>query len=263
MSTTSKVIKYQLSDVARSKWVLFYMLFFLVVTEALFRFGGGSSKALISLSNIVLIIIPLVSIVFGTMYLYNAREFTELLLTQPIDRKRLFGGLYVGLALPLSAAFLVGIGVPFALHGIQATSDYTTLLAMTVSSVSLTFIFSALAFLIAVKVEDKVRGLGVSILLWLLFSVIYDGLVLLVAGGFADYPLEKPILVLMFLNPIDLGRILLMSTFDISALMGYTGAVVERFFGSLAGAVASTSALLVWVIAPLALGMRRFEKKDF
>ena len=153
--------------------------------------------------------------------------------------------------------------MPFALHGIQATPDYTTLLVMAVSSVLLTFIFVALAFLIAVKVEDKVRGLGVSILLWLLFSVMYDGMVLLLAGTFADYPLEKPILALMFFNPVDLGRVLLILTFDTSALMGYTGAVVERFFGSLAGVAASISALLVWIIVPLALGMRRFGKKDF
>ena len=263
MNTTAKIIKYELSDITRSTWILVYALFFLAVTEALFRFGSGSAKALLSLSNIVLIIIPLVSIVFGTMYLYNTREFTELLLAQPVDRKTLFAGLYAGLALPLSAAFLIGVGVPFALHGVQATSHYTTLLVMTLSGVLLTFIFVALAFLIAVRVEDKVRGLGVSILLWLLFSVMYDGLVLLLAGVFADYPLEKPMLALMLFNPIDLARVLLLLTFDVSALMGYTGAVFEQFFGSLLGVVASVSALVVWVIVPLALGMRLFKKKDF
>lgn len=55
----------------------------------------------------------------------------------------------------------------------------------------------ALAFLITVKVEDKVRGLGVSILLWLIFSMMYDGLVLLLASAFVDYPLEKPMLALI------------------------------------------------------------------
>ncbi len=263
MSTTAKIIKYELSDVIRGKWILVYALFFLVVTDALFRFGGGSARALLSLSNVVLLIIPLVSIVFGTMYLYNAREFTELLLTQPVDRKSLFRGLYAGLAVPLAAGFVAGVGVPFALHGVEAASHYVTLATLALSGVLLTFVFVALAFLIAVRFEDKVRGLGVVVLLWLFFSVIYDGLVLLTINAFADYPLEQPMIALMLLNPIDLARVLLLLTFDASALMGYTGAVFEKFFGSLLGMGLSTAALGVWLAVPLMLGMRRFRKKDF
>ena len=263
MQTSAKVIKYELSDVIRSKWIVLYALFFLVVTEALFRFGGGSARALLSLSNMVLILIPLISIVFGTMYLYNARAFVELLLTQPVDRKTLFGGLYTGLALPLSAGFLAGAGLPFVFHGVEAASHATTLMTLLLSGVLLTGIFVALAFLIAVTFEDKVRGLGVAILLWLFFAVLYDGLVLLLVSAFADYPLEQPMIALMLLNPVDLARVLLLLTFDVSALMGYTGAVFEQFFGSLLGVGLSTGALLLWIAAPLTWGWRLFRKKDF
>lgn len=263
MQTTAKVIKYELRDVVRSKWILLYALFFLVVTEALFRFGGGSARALLSLSNLVLILIPLISILFGTMYLYNARAFVELLLTQPVDRKALFGGLYAGLAVPLSAGFLAGAGVPFVIHGVEAASHATTLTMLLLAGVLLTGIFLALAFLIAVTFEDKVRGLGVALLLWLFFAVLYDGLVLLLVNTFAAYPLERPMIALMLLNPIDLARVLMLLTFDISALMGYTGAVFEQFFGSALGAGLSIAALAVWVAAPLALGWRVFKKKDF
>lgn len=262
MQTTAHVIKYELRDVVRGKWILVYALFFLVVTEVLFRFGGGSARALLSLSNLVLILIPLVSIVFGAMYLYNAREFVELLLSQPVDRAALFGGLYAGLALPLSAGFLVGVGLPFAFHGVEAAS-HTTLLTLAVAGVLLTCIFVALAFVIAVTFEDKVRGLGVALFLWLFFSVIYDGGVLLLANAFADYPLEQPMIALMLLNPVDLARVLLLLTFDVSALMGYTGAVFEQFFGSLLGVVVATTALAIWAGVPLWLGGRRFKKKDF
>jgi Cu-processing system permease protein len=263
MQTTANVIKYELRDVVRGKWILVYALFFLVVTEALFRFGGGSARALLSLSNLVLILIPLVSIVFGAMYLYNAREFVELLLSQPVDRAALFGGLYAGLALPLSAGFLVGVGLPFAFHGVETASHATTLLTLAVAGVLLTCIFVALAFVIAITFEDKVRGLGVALFLWLFCSVIYDAGVLLLANAFADYPLERPMIALMLLNPIDLARVLLLLTFDISALMGYTGAVFEQFFGSLLGVGVATTALAIWAGVPLWVGARRFKKKDF
>ncbi len=263
MNTTAKIIKYELSNVLRGRWVLAYGLFFLVATEMLFRFGGGSAKALLSLTNVVLILIPLVSILFGTMYLYNAREFTELLLTQPVNRSALFGGLYAGLAVPLAVAFLAGVGLPFLWHGVEAASHLTTLLTLTSAGTALTFIFVALAFVIAVRFEDKVRGLAVAVLMWLLFAVVYDGLVLLTVNAYADYPLEQPMIGLMLLNPVDLARVLLLLTFDASALMGYTGAVFEQFFGSALGVILSATALGVWLVVPLLIGRRLFQRKDF
>jgi Cu-processing system permease protein len=93
--------------------------------------------------------------------------------------------------------------------------------------------------------------------------MVYDGIVLLVATTFAAWPLEGPLLVMSFLNPVDLARILLLMQLDISALMGYTGAVYERFFTAGAGAVLAAMMLLVCAIVPLGLGYRWFKRKDF
>lgn len=261
--TTGKIFKYELSDVIRSKWIIAYTLFFLVLTDALFRFGGNGAQVMLSLMNAVLILIPLVCIVFGTMYLYNAREFTELMLSQPVHRFNLFSGLYLGLALPLSAGFLAGVILPFLLHNGPTGSHTGALLTMLGSGMLLTFIFVALAFLTAIRFEDRVKGLGIAIFVWLFFSVLYDGMVLALVSIFSDYPLEKPILALTILNPIDLARVLLLLNFDISALMGYTGAVFELFFGSSQGVIVSLSALVTWFTVPLYLSHRLFIKKDF
>src|SRR3954466_5859336 len=100
-SQLSKVAWYQARDVARSRWLAAYALFFALVTEALLRFAGGDTRAILSLASIVVYVVPLITLVFGTIYLYNAREFIELLLAQPVRRGGLFGGLYLGLAAPL------------------------------------------------------------------------------------------------------------------------------------------------------------------
>jgi Cu-processing system permease protein len=263
MNLTAKIARYELRDVVRGKSTLAYMGFFLLVTDALFRFGGGSAQALLSLTNVVLIVVPLVAGVFGTMYLYNARAFNELLLAQPVDRRSLFLGLFAGLALPLAGAFVVGVGFPFVLHGVGEASQYRTLAVLLGAGVMLTWIFVALAFALAVRFEEKVKGLGLAMLLWLVFAVVYDGLVLLVVTLLADYPLEKPLLALMLLNPVDLARVLLLLSFDIAALMGYTGAVFERFFGSALGALVAGAALTLWLVVPFWLGLRWFEHKDF
>lgn len=263
MSTTAKIVRYELRDVVRSRWLVGYALFFLALSGALLRFSDSGAKALLSLMNVVLFVIPLVSIVFGTMYLYNAREFTELLLAQPVTRRQMYAGLYLGLALPLSAALLAGLGIPFALHGADESFQAGTVAVLAGAGVALTWVFLALALLIAVWTEDRVRGLGVAIGLWLLSAVLYDGVVLLVATMFSDYPLEQPMLALMLSNPVDLARVALLLRFDVSALMGYTGAVFERFFGSALGSLVSLAALAAWLMAPLGLGMRRFLRKDF
>jgi Cu-processing system permease protein len=257
-----KVAGYELRNAARSRWLLAYTLFFFLVTDALLRFGGGGGRALLSLVSVVLFVVPLVSLVFGTTYLYDAREFTELLLAQPVSRGRLFAGLYLGLALPLSAALVAGVGLPFAWHGMARGAELATLGVLGLCGVGLTLVFVALAFLIAVRTDDKVRGLGAAVGLWLALSLLYDGLVLLGVALFADYAVERPVLALMLANPIDLARVQLLLRFDAGALQGYTGAVFTHFFGG-AGAAVAAAALLLWVAVPVWLGLRAFRRKDF
>lgn len=262
MNAAVKILKYELRDLARSKWVLGYALFFFVLAEMLLRFGGGSTPALLSLMNVVLLVVPLASVVFGTMYLYNARDFVELLLAQPVPRRQLFYGLYSGLSLPLAIAYLAGVTLPFVLRGVEP-GQASTLLALALVGAALTGIFVAFAFLIAVRFEDRVKGLATALVIWLFATVVYDGLVLLIITAFASYPLETPTLVLSLLNPVDLARVALLMQFDIAALMGYTGAVFEAFFGSAQGRVIAAATLLLWAALPLALGLRVFQRKDF
>ena len=100
-------------------------------------------------------------------------------------------------------------------------------------------------------------------MVWLLGTLLYDGLILLVVTAFADYPLERALLGLTLLNPVDLARVLLLLKFDAGAMMGYTGAVFERFFGTAQGMIVAACALVVWSGLPLVLAARRFRAKDF
>jgi Cu-processing system permease protein len=129
--------------------------------------------------------------------------------------------------------------------------------------VLLTLVFTAFALAVSVVIEDRARGLGAALIVWLLTTLVYDGLILLVTTAFDRYPLEGPLLVLVFLNPVDLARVLLLLSFDISALMGYTGAVYERFFQGGGGAAAAFLMLLACAAVPFLLGLHWFRRKDF
>ena len=76
MRTTVKVIGYQLRDVIRSRWLIAYALFFLLATDALLRFGGADAKALLSLANVVLLVIPLVAL-WAVLFLVRNTDATR------------------------------------------------------------------------------------------------------------------------------------------------------------------------------------------
>jgi Cu-processing system permease protein len=256
------VAKPQIKNVMRSKWLMSYALFCLAATEGLFRFTGGDAKTLLSLANIVLFLGPLVTVVYGTVYLYNSREFIELLLAQPLKRRTLFGGLYVGLAAPLTAAFVIGVSAPFLLHGLSpdARAPLATILG---GGAVLTLIFTGLAFCIALRFEDRLTGLGMGMAAWLLLALIYDGVILFIVAVMPDRAIERSLLAVTLANPVDLVRIAVLLQFDISALMGYTGAVFSRFFSGAIGVAVIAAALTTWVGAPVVLGFHEFKRKDF
>jgi Cu-processing system permease protein len=175
----------------------------------------------------------------------------------------MFTGLYAGLTLPLVGGFGLGIGLPLLVSSATVSIPAQALIILLATGILLTLIFTAVAFLLALRFEDRARGLGAALAVWLGFAVLYDGLVLLVVLAFGDYPLESPLLALTVLNPVDLGRVLLLLQFDIAALMGYTGAVFQRFFGDALGMATAMAALLIWVVMPLAIGLRWFRRRDF
>lgn len=258
-----KILKYTLFDLLRSRWSYLYFGFYLAFTAALLFLSGDVSKVVVSLMNVILILSPLIATMFGVMYYYNSRDFIELLLAQPLRRTHIFWGQYLGVALSLSVSLLLGIGIPFVLHGIFYTAGLGHFLILLLDGIVLSFIFSGVAFLIALRHENKIKGFGLAILMWLFFAVIYDGLVLLLLFWFRDYPLEAASLGMALFNPIDLSRILILLQLDISALMGYTGAVFQKFLGSQMGMLLSFGALLLWLILP-AWGIRQSAlAKDF
>jgi Cu-processing system permease protein len=252
-----KLSKYVLYDILRNKVVIAYTLFLFVVSMSLFQMEQNSAKAVLSLLNIVLIVIPLVSMVFSTIHWYNSYEFIELMLTQPVSRKKVLLSEFAGMGSSLVTAFLLGVGIPVVIYQFDATG-----IALLVVGSLLTLVFTSVAFLASIKSRDKARGIGAALLLWFYFALIFDGLLLLILFAFSDYPLDKITMMLSSFNPIDLGRIYLMLQMDVSALMGYTGASFKEFFGSQAGLMYTLVIMLVWIIAPLLLSIRSFNKKD-
>ncbi|WP_075350972.1 ABC transporter permease subunit [Algoriphagus marinus] len=253
-----KLLKYALYDIIQSRFAILYTLFMLLVAIAVYQVSEDMSKVSLSLLNIMLMIVPLISAIFATTHFFNNLEFTELMLAQPVKRSHVFLSQIIAVVVVLSLALILGFGVPMLIWG----SDMTVLTLLGIG-ISLSIVFASMAFLASVSTRDKAKAIGISLSIWIYFSLIYDGLVLYMIYSFADYPLEKVTLALTFLNPVDLGRIIMLMQLDISALMGYTGAFFADFFGNIKGIVISSGILILWMAIPAYFSMRRFAKKDF
>jgi Cu-processing system permease protein len=134
---------------------------------------------------------------------------------------------------------------------------------MIIGGSALTLVFTGLSFCIALRFEDRLTGLGAAMAVWLLLAFVYDGAILFAVAVLPDRSIERILLGVSLFNPIDLVRIALLLQFDVSALMGYTGAVFNRFFSGISGLAVITAALVAWMTAPLLIGFAAFKRKDF
>ncbi len=251
------LFKYIFIDIIKNKIIIFYTIALLIISLSIFNISETTEKAIISLLNIELIVLPLICGVFSTIYFYNSSEFIELLVAQPLKRKIIFRNILLGLMSALSIAFILGTGIPLLLFA----GDKTSFLFL-ISGVALTACFTAFALMAAVYTKDKAKGIGVTILMWFYFTLIYDGIILFLLFQFSDYPMENYMIALSCLNPLDLVRILILLKIDIAAIMGYTGALFKDFFGSNLGSLLSAFILILWFVIPSLVAIRKFNRKD-
>jgi len=223
--------------------------------------SGDSTKTLASMMNIIVILIPLISLMFSLMYFYQVLEYIELLLSMPLSRKAVWAGYWAGACLALSLSFLLGVGIPLVIFGLSSSSAAWGLLLLL--GCVLTVLFVSIAGWLSIRFENRLKGFGIALFMWLFLAVIYDGLFLATLLLFSNYPLENLSIAAVLLNPIDMARVLMIFQLDFSALMGYTGAVFEKFFGQSSGSILIISVFIVWLFFILAIMSRRIRKKDF
>lgn len=253
----NKIARFILFDILKNKIVIFYTILLFIISWSVLGLESNYTKATLSLLNVVLLVVPLVSIIFSTIYVYNSSQFMELLLSQPVPRSKVWFNIFLGLSTALVLAFIIGCGIPILLY-----SSLETGFSLIIIGVLLSVIFTSFAMLAAILSRDRAKGIGFSIFIWLFFSIIYDGILLILMFQFADYPIEGIMATLTGLNPVGLSRIFVLLQLNISAMLGYAGAVFANMFGSGGGMGISMIILLMWACIPFMYSLLKFNKKD-
>jgi Cu-processing system permease protein len=248
----------EFKNIFRSHWVFIYAGTLALLSYFLVSLGGSPLRLSFSILNVVTYLVPLVTLLYSAIYWYNSEKFVNLILIQNVPRKVIYFSRYLALSTSMILGFLLGL-LPVAIFYEITGSAFFLLLVI---GIVLTLIFVAVSQFIVVFIKDKTFGLGASFLVWIYLSVLHDGLMFLTMVMFNQYPLKWPVLILTFLNPVNLSRVLLMSEMNLIQLMGFSGAIFQDMFSLELGVSTAVLVLAVWLISPLIFGLFKFKNKD-
>lgn len=254
-----KVIKFEIKSILRSRWIFGYTLITMLMTAGLVYLTNDTSKVLVSLILILPLFVPLVSLIFSTLHWYYNERFTVLLLTQPISRKTVLFSRYLSLSFSLSVSLLIGVLTPFIIR-LQFPSGLTFILII---SILLNFIFVGMALWISTLIVDRLKGIGLVFGSWIYFSLIHDGLLLIILIMFKESPLDGVAGIISSLSPISLSRVVGLMYFDQALLLGHTGALVKQILTSWKGVSLAAIATVLWLFVPLFGTYFSFRRRDF
>jgi Cu-processing system permease protein len=254
-----KILKYEFLNILRNRWIMVYAFLIAALTFALIVVGGSFSKALLSISNVIVILVPLVSLLFTVVYWYYNEKYTEMLLTQPLSRKSIFIARYLALTLSQILSVAVGLIIPFLFYGGLSKGVFLNVLVSTL----LIFTFVAIGLWITMNLNDRMKGIGLALGIWFFFSVIYDGLILLLLIALKDYPLDLVSGMFGISNPIGLGRVFLLMYHNGALLLGYAGSVAYKLLTHASGIGIAVLMAVLWLCLPLFFAHKKMMKKDF
>ena len=155
----NRIIKIIFLDILKNRIILAYTLILAILSWSAFGLEDNSAKGLLTILNIILFTVPLVSILFATIYLYNSSEFIELLLSQPIKRKKIWLSLFIGLSLSMILAFFIGAGIPLLINAPDSVG-----VMMLIIGFLITLVFVAFFFAMLFAIFSRVRRSGSAVI---------------------------------------------------------------------------------------------------
>ena len=264
----------ELRDGLRNRWVAAAIVVLGAMALILSLVGSaptGSIRAsaldvsVISLASLSVYLIPLIALMlsFDAMVGEFERGTMMLLLTYPVTRFQVIMGKFIGHVMILSIAIIAGYGGAIILTILftdASTEGWQAYVLMMISSLLLGAIFIALGYMVSVLVRERATAAGAAIGLWLVFVVLYDlflfGALLLDEEQLIGQQLFS---MLMLISPTDTYRILNLSMFDgVSQVAGIAGVASEAGMSS----ELLISVLIFWVIAPLAMTLLIFQRRE-
>ncbi|QLD91059.1 ABC transporter permease [Natronomonas salina] len=250
---TVAVTEYRLS--MRSRWALALAGLFALFGAMLATFSGsavgpdGMQRVVASLTSLAVYLVPLAALAFGYDAVVGRHEqgWLEVVFSLPVSRARVVVGTFLGRAVVLAGSTVVGFGVVgFLLLREFGAAHWGAFVAFLGGVVAVGGVFLAIALLVSTVAREKTHALGLALLVWVWFVLVFD---LLAMGVVAAFELPDAALTgLVLLNPASVFRVLVLSQLGTTAGGGFAAALATT---SLSPGLLVAS-LVGWTLGPLA-----------
>jgi len=263
------LIQKELRDALRNRWFLLYAVAFAALSLALAWLsvsGAGSygvagfGRTTAGLINLVLLIVPLMGLTLGAMSLAGEREKGTLvyLLAQPISATELLLGKFIGLALALTAALVIGFGLTGLMMVVSGSGgDFIIFATLMALAILLAVASLSVGFLISAAVRRAATAVGLALFLWLV--LVYFGDLGLMGTAMVVQMDVGQLLTLALVNPLQVFKIAaVLNLRDNLEVLGPAGIYAFRTYGGALWPLL-VGLLLAWTVVPLALSLRVFR----
>lgn len=252
--------EYRLS--VRNRWAfalaaLFGLLGLLVTAVGATSVGPGRADAVVvSLAALATYLVPLAALVFGYDAVVGADEagWLDVVFALPVSRAVVVAGTYLGRAVTLAAATVLGFGAAgvllVTLAGVAAWPPFARLLF---GAVGLGLAFLAVAVLVSAIAPGKPHALGGVLVAWVWFAFLHDLLALALVAT-VELP-DAALAAAVLLNPSAVFRVLVLS--GVTTTGGGLAAVVATTGLSVPVLLVGT---LAWIVLPT-LGAARMVRR--
>lgn len=267
------LLRLELADALRSRWLLFTAGTYLIVFGAFVWLGlressvlgfTGVSRVVLNLANVVVVVLPLVALVATTQTVVRGRTsgYFELFLTQPCPRSAwviaAIGCRMLVVAGPLVALLLLAAGAGW-LRGETAVAG---LVARSLGvSCALSLAFLGLGLWLSTLARTSERAIVYALVTWLGVSMLHDFALM---GVLLQWHVPAQLVfALAALNPVETARLALLGVVDPElSLLGPVGFWLTTTLGA-------SGVLALGIAWPALLGTAsawaarvRFERMD-
>lgn len=269
--TVFVLIQKELRDAFRNRWFILYTVAFAILSMALAWFsvsGAGSfgvagfGRTTAGLINLILLIVPLMGLSLGALSLAGERENGTLayLLAQPINGVELLLGKYIGLALALAAALVIGFGLTGLLMVIAGSGgDFVIYLTLLALSLLLAVVSLSLGLLISATVKRASTAVGLALFAWLL--LVYFGDLGLMSTSVVMNLKVGQLFGMALVNPLQVFKIAaVLDLRDNLEVLGPAGIYAFRTYGAALWPLL-VGLLVVWAILPFLLATQVFKRR--
>lgn len=259
----------------RSRWTQMFAAVFAVLALAVAASGyvltGGSglqdfARTAASLVQLVLLLVPIASLIFGVVALTPDTGAAELLFSQPVSRGVILTGKLTGLLLALIGSQAAGFGLAGSVLFLRTGADGLAGFAgVAAGAAVLTAVFLALAGAITAGDTSTRRAhhLGVALVVWFATVVMFDIAALGLASLLPSGPASRLLMVATILNPVDAVRTATLLAADGTTAFGAASLAFLRFTGGAAGASAwLLLSMTAWIAIPAWIGVARIRRAD-